>query len=119
MRLMLCLFLLLLACSPSAAETKAAAGLSSLEAGWHSCVRDVYTRERITQSKAASQLGALDECKEHEDAYVAAILEAQAAEEKAAWREGRTLTARAKAWAASVLGYVVDPVSSWLSAMTH
>lgn len=119
MRLMLCLSLLLLACSPTAADTKAAAGLISLEARWHGCVSDIYARERSVQSKAASQLSALDGCKEHEDAYVAAILEAQAAEEKAAWREGRTLTARARAWAASVLGYVVDPVSSWLGAVRH
>ncbi|GEP03853.1 hypothetical protein [Methylobacterium oxalidis] len=119
MRLMLCLPIVLLACSPSAADTKAAAVLSSLEARWHGCVRDVYARERSVQRKAASQLSALDECKEHEDAYVAAILEVRAAEGKAARREGRTLTARAKAWATSVLGYVVDPVSSWLGAVTH
>ncbi|AWN39723.1 hypothetical protein [Methylobacterium durans] len=119
MRLMLSLLVLLVAWLPSAADEKATAGLSSLESRWHGCVRDVYDRERSSQSKAASQLSALDACKEHEDAYVAAILEAQAAEEKAARREGRTLTARAKAWAASVLGYVVDPVSSWLDAVTH
>ncbi|GEP07735.1 hypothetical protein [Methylobacterium oxalidis] len=119
MRLMLCLLLLVVTCSPSAAGDKAAAGLSSLEARWHGCVRDIYDRERSSQSKAASQLSALDACKQHEDAYVAAILDAQVAEEKAARRQERTLTARAKAWAASVLGYVVDPVSSWLGAVTH
>ncbi|MEA1831267.1 hypothetical protein U8607_04140 [Methylobacterium durans] len=50
---------------------------------------------------------------------MAAILDTQVAEEKAAQRQGRTLTARAKAWAVSVLGYVVEPVSSWLAAATH
>ena len=114
----LCLPFLILACSPSEAETRPP-GLSSLEARWHGCVREIYDRELSSQSKAASQLSALDACKQHEDAYVAAILDTQAAEEKAAQRQGRTLTARAKAWAASVLGYVVDPVSSWLGAVTH
>ena len=90
-----------------------AGDLNDLQGRWHQCIRDVYARQPPKQSKAASQLTALDACKEHEDAYVASAMASRAAEDEAARGAGRALTARAKAWASSALAYVIEPVSDW------
>jgi hypothetical protein len=95
-------------------------GLPALELRWHQCVRQAYANQPAGQSKAASQRRALHVCKEQEDAFVAAVLAAQIAEEEARWRRERpSVTSRARAWAASVTAYVFDPVASWLSSWVH
>lgn len=87
--------------------------LSDMQGRWHQCVRDTYAGQSLKHSKAASQLTALDACKEHEDAYVAAVMASQAAENEASRGAGRALIGRAKAWASSTLAYVIEPVSHW------
>jgi len=105
----------------SAADAGAAAGqgdtpsLSTLELQWHTCVRQAYAGQPTRQSKGAAQRSALDACKEQEEAFVTAVLASQIAEEEARWRrEQRSVASRARAWAASVSAYVVDPVTAWL-----
>lgn len=88
-----------------------------LEQAWKGCVREAFTHQPAGQSRAGGQRNALDECKGREDAYVAAVMAAQAAEDEEARLGGRTITARARDWAASVAAYVVDPVSSWLAML--
>jgi hypothetical protein len=108
--LMICLTV----ASQAAPGVGAPAGdLGDLQGRWHDCVRQTYAGQSPKQGKAASQLSALDACKEHEDAYVAAILASQAAEDEASRGAGRVLIGRAKAWASSTLAYVIEPVSHW------
>ena len=115
----LCLFHGAAAAGPEMPQTDTPA-LSALEAQWHGCVREAYADQPATQSKAASQRSALDACKEHEDAYVTAVLAAQVAEEEAGWRrEQRLVASRAGAWMARVTAYVFEPVTSWLGAWTR
>jgi len=94
------------------ASGASAGDLNDLQGRWHQCVRDVYAGQSPKQSRAASELTALDACKEHEDAYVASVMASQVVEDEAARGVARTLTARAKAWASSALAYVLDPVSN-------
>lgn len=91
--------------------------LAGLERSWKTCVRDAFGHQPPGQSRAGGQRNALDECQQQEDDYVKAVLEAQASEDAEARRGGRTMTARAREWAASVAAYVVDPVSSWLAIL--
>ncbi|AWN44011.1 hypothetical protein [Methylobacterium durans] len=115
----LCLFHGVAAADPELPQAETP-GLSILEAQWHRCVRQAYADQPAAQSKAASQRNALDACKEHEDAYVTAVLVAQVAEEEARWRrEQRPATTRAGAWVATVTAYVFEPVTSWLGAWTR
>ena len=89
--------------------------LAALERTWHDCVRAAFQRQPVTQSRAAAQRSALDECQAGEDAYVAAAMRMEGrAADRAARRD---LTERARAWAASVAAEVIDPVSSWLEAL--
>ena len=90
-----------------------ASDLNDLQGRWHQCVREVYAGQPTKQSRAASQLTALDACKEHEDAYVASAMASRAREDEASRGADRALTARAKAWASSALAYVIEPVSDW------
>ena len=87
--------------------------LNDLQGRWHQCVSDVYAGQSPEQSRAASQLTALNACKEHEDAYVASAMASQAVEDEVARGIDHTLTARAKAWASSALSYVLSPISDW------
>lgn len=95
-----------------------AADPAGLETAWHDCVREAFAHQPVTQSKAGSQRNALDECKEKENAFVAA-LGVEAREDRAASQSGASLPARARAWAASVAAYVLDPVSSWIELLRH
>ena len=48
------------------------ADLPALEWVWHGCVRDACDRQPERDSRPGRERNALDECKPHEDAYVAA-----------------------------------------------
>lgn len=98
-------------------SASSAAAPAALEQAWHGCVPDVFAHQNLRQSKAGAQRNALDECKDREDAFVAAMMAVQANEEEAARRSGRSLPARARAWAASVAAYVADPISSWIEML--
>ncbi|MGU3540440.1 hypothetical protein [Methylobacterium sp. A54F] len=103
-----------LGAAPCAAAETAGGETGRLEQRWHDCLREAYGRQPPGQSRAASERSALDECREREDALVSALMASRA--EADAARGGRSLTARARAWAAA---YVVDPVTAWLSAWTR
>ena len=94
-----------------------AADPAALEQAWRGCVREAYAHQSPVQGRAGSQRNALDECKAREDAVVAALMAARA--DEAAGRGARSLPARARAWAASVAAYVVDPVSSWIEMLRN
>ncbi|MDP4021353.1 hypothetical protein Q8W71_01850 [Methylobacterium sp. NEAU 140] len=101
------LCLLMVLAGPAAA---APTNLTGLETAWHACLRESYAHQPPHQSRAGSERNALDECRGHEDAYVAAIMAARA--------EGdRPFSAQARAWAASVAAYVWDPVTAWIAAL--
>ncbi len=87
--------------------------LADLERRWHTCVREAFAEEPTEHGRAAAQRNALDACKTHEDAYVAALLVARAE----AARSERSLTARARVWALSLASSVLDPVSSWITIL--
>lgn len=107
--------LLALSSTPSGARSSVAASdLLTLEHAWHACVRAAFDQHSLLRSKLAAELSALDECREHEDAYVAALMAVQVAEDEAGWMRDRPVPSAAAAWLATVTAYVVDPVSSWL-----
>ncbi|MFC5556790.1 hypothetical protein ACFPQ7_23320 [Methylobacterium iners] len=93
-----------------------AADPAALEQAWHSCVREAFAHQPAIQSRAGSQRNALDECKEQEDAFVAALV-VEARKDKAGRQSGTSLPARARGWIASVAAYVVDSVSSWIELL--
>ncbi len=102
---------------PCAAEqAPLASDPAALEQAWRSCVREAYAHQSPAQGRAGSQRNALDECQEREDAVVAALMTARTGDGEAG-RGARSLPARARAWAASVAAYVVDPVSSWIAML--
>jgi hypothetical protein len=74
-----CAALLVVVASAGPASVLAAetADLPALEKTWHSCVRDAYDRQPERGSKPGRERNALDECKQHEDAYVAALMAAR------------------------------------------
>lgn len=112
----LTLFLLLLTASPGAALDAAEAELLRLERAWHRCLRDAYAHQPVGQSQAGDQRNALDECQEREDAYVAAVMGAQA---PGSPPRDHAQPARARAWASSVASYVLDPITAWLGRLAH
>lgn len=83
-----------------------------LRKAWHDCVREAFDAKTPAPQRQAAERAALARCKPAEDSYVAAELAAQQAADEARSKGG--LTARAKALAASVASYVVDPVASWI-----
>lgn len=103
---------LILALSAPSGAAMAGADVPALERAWTSCVRAAFAEQPAFQGKAGSQRNALDACKEQEDAYVAALMA-----ERGAGGRDRTITARAREWAASMAAYVVDPVSSWIAML--
>ena len=117
--------LLLISLAPQAATAQGTgrpeAGLAALERAWHACVRDAFAQQPRTQSRAGSQRNALDACQAQEDAFVAAAMtevDVRSREARAGEPARRpALTERARAWAASVASDVLDPVSSWFSAL--
>jgi hypothetical protein len=102
-----------------AAPSAMAPDLPALEQAWHGCAREAFARQPVYQGKLAAERNALDECKEHEDAYVTAILAAQIAAQEGQWQDETSLGSRAASWASYVAVYVVDPFSSWLRRWRH
>lgn len=92
------------------AEPAEPADLSAMERTWHGCVREAYDRQPEQGSRAGRQRNALDECKPHEDAYVAALMAARPDD------AGASMGGWARTWAAYV-AFVVDPVRAWIEAM--
>lgn len=92
----------------TAAPPKPADEVAQLERRRHSCVREAYAHQSVAQSQAGSHRNALDECKPLEDAFVTALM---AESEAARWDRG-SISSRARAWAASVAAYVMDPTTS-------
>lgn len=87
--------------------------LHELRGRWHRCVQQTYAEQTSSQSRAASQRNALDACREHEDAYVAAVL-ASLSDGSEAVREGdHAIAIRARVWVTSALAYILDPVADW------
>ena len=66
------LLVALASAGPASALTAEPADLPALEKAWHGCVREAYDRQPEHGSRAGRERNALDECKAHEDAYVAA-----------------------------------------------
>jgi phosphotransacetylase len=86
------------------------ADLPALERAWHSCVRQAYDSQQDHGSRAGRERNALDECKPHEDAYVAALMAARPGDADA------SVSGWARTWAAYV-SFVVDPVKAWIEAL--
>ncbi|AWN37717.1 hypothetical protein [Methylobacterium radiodurans] len=107
----------LLTLSSTPGEAKADTGttdLPALERTWHACVRGAFVQHSLAGSKLAAQLSALDECREHEDVYVAALMATRIAEDEARWMRDRPVPSTAAAWLETVTSHVVYPVSYWL-----
>ena len=98
---------------PAAAAALAADTPDTLRRAWHRCVRRAYSGQPASLDRHAAQRAALQACRTEEDATVAAVL----ADEGASGRTPASLTSRARAWMASVAGYVVDPVTAWLGGL--
>ena len=98
---------------PPAVAAVAADTPDTLRRAWHRCVRRAYSGQPASLDRHAAQRAALQACRTEEDATVAAVL----ADEGASGRTPASLTSRARAWMASVAGYVVDPVTAWLGGL--
>jgi hypothetical protein len=85
------------------------ADLPALERTWHGCVREAYVRQPERGSRPGRERNALDECKPHEDAYVAALMAARP-------NDDLPLNGWARTWAAYV-SFVMDPVQAWIKAL--
>jgi hypothetical protein len=94
---------------PASALAAELADLPALERAWHNCVRNAYDHQPEHGSRAGRERNALDECKPHEDAYVAALMAARPA-------DNLPLNGWARTWAAYV-SFVVDPVKAWIEAL--
>lgn len=86
----------------------------TLRDDWHRCVREAYAVHVPTESRVSAQRSALLSCKNFEDAYVSAELAARQRPEQG---EKKSITGRAREWAASVAAYVVDPVTSLVGSL--
>ena len=106
----LILILALASVGPASALTAEPADLPALERAWHGCVREAYDRQPERGSKPGRERNALDECKPHEDAYVAALMAARPGDADA------PMNGWARTWAAYV-AFVVDPVKAWIEAL--
>jgi hypothetical protein len=103
-------FLLAIASAgPASALAVEPADLPALEKAWHGCVRDAYDRQPERGSRPGRERNALDECKPHEDRYVAALMAAHPDADL-------PLGGWARTWAAYV-SFVVDPVKAWIDAL--
>ncbi|MGH1587705.1 hypothetical protein ACRBEV_04290 [Methylobacterium phyllosphaerae] len=94
---------------PVSALVAEPANLPALEKAWHSCARDAYDRQPERGSRPGRERNALDECKPHEDACVAALMAACPADDL-------PLNGWARTWAAYV-SFVVDLVKAWIEAL--
>ena len=95
---------------PVSALTAEPADLPALERAWHSCVRQAYDGQQDRGSRAGRERNALDECKLHEDAYVAALMAARPGDADA------PMSGWVRTWAAYV-AFVVDPGKGWIDAL--
>lgn len=103
------LFVALACAGPVSALATEPADLPALERTWHGCLREAYDRQPEHSSRPGRDCNALDECKSHEDAYVAALMAARPADDL-------PLNGWARTWAAYV-AFVVDPVKAWIEAL--
>lgn len=92
------LVLVLVALTGSASA--APADPQALERAWHRCLKEAIAHQPTGQSRAGNERNALDECKEREDAYVAALMGSRP---QSMW-----------AWAWTTL---TEPLSSWVSLL--
>jgi phosphotransacetylase len=95
---------------PASALAAEPADLPAMEKAWHSCVREAYDRQPERESRAGRERNALDECKPHEDAYVAVLMATRPNDADA------PMNGWARTWAAYV-AFVVDPVKAWIDAL--
>lgn len=86
----------------------------TLRNDWHRCVREAYAARAPAENRVSAERIALQTCKNFEDALVMAEL---AARQKPEQSEKKSITGRAREWAASVAAYVVDPVSSLVGSL--
>lgn len=100
---------LALSCAAPALASEPA-DLSGLELAWHGCVRAAYDRQPERGGKVGRERSALDACKPHEDAYVAALMAARPES------SDELIIGWAKTWSAYV-AYVVDPVAAWIERL--
>ncbi len=106
----LTLLITLAGIGPASALADEPADLPALERAWHGCVREAYDEQQDRGSRAGRERNALDECKPHEDAYVAALMAARSDAADA------PMSGWARSWAAYV-AFVVDPVKAWIRAL--
>lgn len=106
----LALLLTLAGIGPVSALAAEPADLPALEQAWHGCVREAYDRQQERGSKPGRERNALDECKGHEDRYVAALMAARPED------PDMPVHGWARTWAAYV-AFVVDPVRAWIEAL--
>lgn len=93
-------FVLVLAASlPTVAPAASPGEMHALEQAWHRCLREAQTHQPPGQSRAGDTRNTLDECKEHEDAFVAALM------------SDRPASLWARAWAA-----FVEPITTWIGS---
>jgi hypothetical protein len=95
--------------APVSALAAEPANLPALEQAWHGCVRETFDQPPPHMSKPGRERNALDECKPHEDAYVAALMAACPADDL-------PLNGWARTWAA-YMSFVMDPVKAWIEAL--
>ncbi len=110
---MLSLVLVLLSTGSQAAPAVSGATrdeLQRLEQAWHRCLREAMTHQPTGQSRAGNQRNALDECQDHENAYVAAAMVDGAGRD-------RSLSSQALSWAASVATSVLAPITDWIGRL--
>lgn len=106
----LALLVALVGVGPASVLAAEPADLPALERAWHGCVRQAYDSQPERGSRAGREHNALDECKPHEDAYVAALMAAHPGDADA------PMSGWARTWAAYV-AFVVDPVKTWIEAL--
>ncbi|CAM3176936.1 Secreted protein [Methylobacterium mesophilicum] len=106
----LALVLALAGIGPAPALAVEPADLPAMEKAWHSCVREAYDRQPERGIRAGRERNALDECKAHEDQYVAALMAARPED------ADMPVHGWARTWAAYV-AFVVDPVNAWIEAL--
>ena len=94
---------------PVSALADERADLPALERTWHGCVREAYDRQPEQGGRPGRERYALDECKAHEDAYVAALMAARPDD------PNMPVHGWARPWAAYV-SFVVDPGRAWIEA---
>lgn len=89
--------LMLAGAGPALALEAGPTELRSLEQAWHTCLREAVTHQPPGQSRAGNERNALDECRDREDAYVAALM------------ADRPVTGWARTWAT-----IVEPLATWM-----